>query len=120
MTDDDLTVILYTVLYCDMDTVQFSIFHSENATPRIEEVNWNNPRTRAEHDRETWEESDCGNGAVVHSYEGHFEETLVAGTGGAAKYGLFVFFYAPWCPHSKAASLGSCEAHRAHDGPGRS
>jgi thiol-disulfide isomerase/thioredoxin len=45
-----------------------------------------------------WSEEEYGNGKIVHSHDGHFEELYLskqAETGGTA----LVYFYAPWCKH---------------------
>ena len=86
--------------------ISLFFLHSGVQAPRIREVDWGSPRARAHHAQKNWDETDCGNGAVIHSYEGHFDEVLVAGTRENTNHGLFVFFYAPWCPHSKAARTG--------------
>jgi thiol-disulfide isomerase/thioredoxin len=48
-----------------------------------------------------WKDEKYGNGAVVHSHDGDFEENVLNGELG--RVGFLGFFYAPWCGHCKAA-----------------
>ena len=46
-----------------------------------------------------WNIETYGNGNVIHSYDGHFQEVLLK----EKKQTMVVFFYAPWCGHCKQA-----------------
>ena len=65
-------------------------------------------RARAVAAKEIWEaEADGALYSVLHSYDGHFEEVLLASQRRSENdHGVFVFFFAPECPYSKQARGG--------------
>jgi thiol-disulfide isomerase/thioredoxin len=66
--------------------------------------------------KQGWNDEEYGNGAIIHSHDGDFEENIL--TGALGQNGVLVFFYAKWCGHCKAAKPDIVEVSKELEAAG--
>ena len=77
-------------------------YRTDDSKPRRRKTLMQEKREKAlaESAKIGWSEEEHGNGNVVFSHDGHFEDELLPSQVG--KDGFLGFFYAPWCGHCKS------------------